>query len=136
MVPHRYEVYKMFVTVYMTLYRLRDAQTAANLGIENIGQTPRTLVLLAQTYSNDMAMKTKEKPLLIKALELDEHYFPAVMRLAEYLQNEGDINGAIKLLKKQVMVLTKSSLHSLLGELLRNVNDQNGAFEHYTLAIK
>lgn len=136
MVPHRYEVYKMLVTVYMTLYRLRDAQSAANLGIKTIGQTPRTLVLLAQTYNSDMAMKTKEKPLLLKALELDEHYLPAVMMLAENLQNEGDTSGAINLLKKQVAIQSKSSLHSSLGDLLRSIKDQNGAFEHYTLALR
>jgi anaphase-promoting complex subunit 7 len=85
----------------------------------------------------DVSNKYKAKPLLSRALELNENYLPAVFMLAELLQDESDSAGAIKLLKKQISVQPNCKLHSMLGDILINCDkDHTGALENYTIALK
>lgn len=56
--------------------------------------------------------------------------------LVEILQEEGDIGGAKKIIKKQLTVKPNSKLHSMLGDLQSKEKDMTKAVENYTIAIK
>lgn len=52
------------------------------------------------------------------------------------LQEEGDLAGATKLIKKQIAVQPYSLLYSTLGDILSKEKEQTKAVENYTIAIK
>lgn len=134
--PHRYEVHKGLVETLISMDKLREAQMQAMKAVRQLGESPRLLVLCARTYLKDVMSKNKAKPLLIRALELNENYLPAVFMLAEIYQEESETGEAIKLLKKQVAVQPNCKLHSMLGDFLSYEKEMNGALEHYTHALK
>lgn len=80
--------------------------------------------------------KNKAKPLLLRALDLNENYLPAVFLLAEIYQEENEISEAVKLLKKQVENQPNCRIHAMLGDFLTLEKDLGGALEHYTHALK
>lgn len=133
--PYRFEAIKGIVDCYLATNRVADAQTIAAHAVRTIGQTPRTLVLLARTFPKDAMHRKKVKSYLTKALELDEYYYPAVCLLAEVMQDEGDIAGALRVLKKQVAAHPNVRLHSMLGDILSSEKDMEAALEHYTSAL-
>lgn len=84
----------------------------------------------------DPATKVRAKSLLLKALELNEYFLPAVVMLVDILQEEeNNTAGAIRVLKKQLSVQPNCKLHVLLGDILNNEKDQQAALEQYYLAL-
>lgn len=134
--PYRYEVHKGLVETLLSMEKLREAGSQATKALRQLGESPRLLVLCARTYLKDIMAKNKAKPLLIRALELNEYYLPAVFLLCELYQEDNEAAEAIKLLKKQVAVQPNCRLHSMLGDFLSYEKDQTGALEHYTHALK
>lgn len=134
--PYRYEVHKGLVETLLSMEKLREAGSQATKALRQLGESPRLLVLCARTYLKDIMAKNKAKPMLIRALELNEYYLPAVFLLCELYQEDNETGEAIKLLKKQVAVQPNCRLHSMLGDFLGFEKDQTGALEHYTHALK
>ncbi|XP_065078088.1 anaphase-promoting complex subunit 7 [Ochlerotatus camptorhynchus] len=133
--PYRYEVHKVLVDIYLLMNRLREAQAQALKALKTIGETSRLLVLLGRTYLKDDSTKAKAKTLLLKALEMNENYLPAVYLLADMYRQENDAASCIKLLKKHASLTQNCKLHAMLGDLLSNDKDHSGALEHYTIAL-
>lgn len=61
---------------------------------------------------------------------------PAVLLLTDLLQGEGDIAGAIDLLKRIAVVQPNSQILTLLGDIYTHQKDPLQALEYYTKAIK
>lgn len=95
-----------------------------------------SLKVYAKTFLKDVTSKNKAKPLLHRALDLNENCLPAVFLLAEMYQENNETSEAIKILRKVVGVHPVCKLHSMLGDLLCFEKDQAGALEHYTHALK
>ncbi|GAB0099265.1 anaphase-promoting complex subunit 7 [Sergentomyia squamirostris] len=133
--PYRFEMYKGLVDTYIRMMRFREAQTMASNAVRFLGPSPRTYVLLARTYARDVMAKFQAKSMLEKALEHDENYVPAILMMAELLQEEGDSAGAIKLLKKQAGMQPNTKIYCALGDILTADKDQNGALDNYTMAL-
>ncbi|KFB35444.1 AGAP003902-PA-like protein [Anopheles sinensis] len=133
--PYRYEFHKALVDNYLNLGRVREAQMQAMKAVKMLGESARTLVLLARTYMKDENARPKAKALCIKALGMNENFLPAVYLLAELYQRENDLAARQKLLKKHASMTQNCKLHIMLGEMLNNEKDHNGAMDHYTMAL-
>ncbi|XP_053694746.1 anaphase-promoting complex subunit 7 isoform X2 [Sabethes cyaneus] len=133
--PYRYEVHKVLVDTYINMNRSREAQAQALKALKTIGETPRLLVLLCRAYLQDDATKPKVKPLLQKALNLNELYLPAIYLLAEIYRQENDVVSCVQLLKKHAILTQSCKLNVMLGDLLSNNKDHSAALEHYTTAL-
>jgi len=105
--------------------------------IRSFKNDPRSYVLLARAlmWSKDPTGKKKAKSFIDKALTLDEYNYQAVQLKVEILQQEGEIGEAIKLLRKQVAYHPNCWLYSVLGDLLSNEKDMDGALDSYTVAL-
>ncbi|XP_058130004.1 anaphase-promoting complex subunit 7 [Anopheles ziemanni] len=133
--PYRYEFHKALVDNYLNVGRVREAQMQAMKAVKMLGESARTLVLLARTYIKDENARPKAKALCIKALGMNENFLPAVYILAELYQRENDLAARLKLLKKHAGMTQNCKLHIMLGEMLNNEKDHNGAMDHYTMAL-
>lgn len=89
--------------------------------------------LLHSTHPN---AKQTSKKIILKALEIDDHYAPAIAIMAELHQAEGETQAAIALLKKQVVSYPHYKLFTMLGDILAGEKDLNGALEYYTTALR
>lgn len=93
--------------------------------------------MFARTLLNSThpTVKKGAKKVVSKALEIDEHYAPAVALMAELCHAEGETQEAITLLKKQVVNYPHFKLFTMLGDILAAEKDLNGALEYYTIAL-
>uniref|UniRef100_A0A182VQD6 Uncharacterized protein n=1 Tax=Anopheles minimus TaxID=112268 RepID=A0A182VQD6_9DIPT len=133
--PYRYEIHKALVDNYLNMGRTREAQLQALKAVKVLGESARTLVLMARTYMKDEAARPKAKALCLKALDMNENFLPAVYLLAELYLRENDLSARKKLLKKHAMLSKNCKLHIMLGEMLNNEKDHSGALEHYSIAL-
>lgn len=93
------------------------------------------LQLVARPLLTDPVMKSKAKPFLQKALDLNKNYLPAVLLLVDMLREEDDIAGALKLLKRMIDVQPSTSLYTILGDICNSERDTAQALHYYTQAI-
>ncbi|XP_053670446.1 anaphase-promoting complex subunit 7 [Anopheles nili] len=133
--PYRYEIHKALVDNYLNMGRIREAQVQALKAVKMLGESARTLMLLARTYVKDEAARPKAKALCQKALVMNENFLPAVYLLAELYQRENDLPARLRLLKKHAMMAQNCKIHAMLGDMLNNEKDHSGALEHYTIAL-
>lgn len=63
------------------------------------------------------------------------NHLPAVYLLVEILEQEMHLDQAIALLKKHLVKQSTCLLHQMLADLLAKTHDEEGAMEHYTLAL-
>ncbi|XP_037928883.1 anaphase-promoting complex subunit 7 [Teleopsis dalmanni] len=134
---YRFEVYKGLFHCYVGLRRLKEAQTMCALAVRYFRNSPRSYVMFARTlfHSTNPLAKKSAKKFVSKALEIDEHYAPAVALMAEVCQAEGETQQAIAMLKKQVVSYPHHKLFTMLGDILSSEKDLNGALEYYTIAL-
>uniref|UniRef100_A0A1I8Q2R2 Anaphase-promoting complex subunit 7 n=1 Tax=Stomoxys calcitrans TaxID=35570 RepID=A0A1I8Q2R2_STOCA len=134
---YRFEVYKGLFHCYVGMKRAKEAQTMCALTVRYFRESPRSLVMFARTLVNSAHPNAKKsaKKVVGKALEIDEHYAPAVALMAELCHSEGETQEAIALLKKQVIVYPHYKLFTMLGDILAHEKDLNGALEYYTTAL-
>lgn len=85
---------------------------------------------------SDLAMKSKARPFLEKALEMDKNCMPAAQLLVELLIEEDNTAEAIKVIKKIVAIQPTAVMFSMLGDIHSSINDSVKAVEYYTKAIK
>lgn len=83
----------------------------------------------------DPVMKSKAKPFLQKALDLNKNYLPAVLLLVDMLREEDDTTGALKLLKRMIDVQPSTNLYTILGDICNSERDTAQALHYYTQAI-
>lgn len=132
---HRFELYMGLSEVYVKMHRYRDAQMCASSANQNLGKTPRTLTLIAKTCEGDVLAKKQIKSILKKALKMDEYYLPAIYMLVGIMRSEGDVQGAVQLLKKHIAFQPNCKLLTTLADIL-NANNDPSALEFYTMALK
>lgn len=133
--PYRYETHKGLVDCYLAQSRHREAVSVATAACKQGSQ--RVLTLLATVLAKDPLQLSlaKAKSLLEKALAADPHYLPAVYLLAEILEQEGSIEQAVDLLRKQLKNQSSGKLHQMLADLLAKTHDEEKAMEHYSIAL-
>lgn len=78
----------------------------------------------------------KAKILLERALNVDEHYLPAIYMLAQIFEQEGNFSHAVALLHKQALDQPTCRLYQMLGELSVKQNQIEKAFDYYYSALK
>lgn len=78
----------------------------------------------------------KAKILLERALNVDEHYLPAIYMLAQIFEQEGNFSPAVALLHKQALDQPTCRLYQMLGELSVKQNQIEKAFDYYYSALK
>ncbi|XP_023306655.2 anaphase-promoting complex subunit 7 [Lucilia cuprina] len=134
---YRFEVYKGLFHCYVGMKRAKEAQTMCAMAVRYFRESPRSLVMFARTliHSTHPTVKKGAKKVVSKALEIDEHYAPAVALMAELCHSEGETQEAITLLKKQVVNYPHFKLFTMLGDILAAEKDLNGALEYYTIAL-
>lgn len=96
--------------------------------------SPPALTLYAQVVAKDPM--TTVKPFLEKALTINPAYTPAVLLLAEHLDQEENLEEEYKLLKRHAELVPSSRVHQLLGDVLMRLRREIEAFEHYTIALR
>ena len=87
-------------------------------------------------HSNNPLSKKSAKKFVSKAIEIDEHFAPAIALYAEICQYEGETQEAIAILKKQVLNYPHHKLFTMLGDILASEKDLNAALEYYTIALR
>lgn len=136
--PYRFEVYKGLLTCYIRQKRIKEAKNLCVLAVRFFPTAPRSHTMFAGTlfHSTNPDAKRQAKKFVENALQIDEHYAPAVALMASILQYEGLLQDAISLLRKQVEYYPHPKLCAMLAELLRDEKDLNGALHFYTLALR
>ncbi|KAH8400574.1 hypothetical protein KR222_007115, partial [Zaprionus bogoriensis] len=136
--PYRFEVYKGMLNCYIRQKRIKEAHNLCVLAVRYFPTAPRSHTMFAGTlfHSPNAEAKRQAKRFVEKALQLDEHYAPAIALMASTLQFEGSLPEAIALLRKQVEYYPHPKLCAMLAEMLRDEKDLNGALHFYTLALR
>lgn len=78
----------------------------------------------------------KAKILLERALNVDEHYLPAVYMLAQIFEQEGNFSPAVTLLHKQALDQPTCRLYQMLGDISVKQNQVEKSFDYYYSALK
>lgn len=92
--------------------------------------------MYASIQIKDPTTINRAKLLLERALNVNEHYLPAVYMLAQIYEQEGNFSPAVALLNKQVLDQPTCRLYQMLGELSVKQNQIEKAFDYYYSALK
>lgn len=133
--PCRFEAYRWIIEILLTSDHARDAQNQATKMLKLIGETPRCLTLAASTFLKAPINKEKAKTLLLKALEINEHYTKAVFFLAQILIDDKENKAAIKLLEKTAAVVSNVKICLMLADLYAKCKNLSLALEFYTKVL-
>lgn len=158
---YRFEIYELYVDVYLATNRFREAQEISRRMFKQQGShliarcyvvsvviffksrhsltlTHFSFQLAAKTYFSqaDPLIKIKSKPLLENALEKDPYCLHAVFMMVDLLLELGENSAAVKLIKKQCTTKPNAKLFAILGDILSKDKNQMKAVENYTIAIK
>ncbi|XP_037036437.1 anaphase-promoting complex subunit 7 [Bradysia coprophila] len=137
---YRFEIYELYVDVYLATNRFREAQEISRRMFSKQGSHlyARSYVLAAKTYFSqaDPLIKIKSKPLLENALDKDPYCLPAVLMMVDLLLERGENSAAVKLIKKQCTTRPNSKLYAILGDILSKEKNHMKAVENYTNSIK
>jgi len=132
--PARFETHRILVEILMST-SVRDAQNQATKSLKALGDSPRSLTLVASTFLKCPVNKEKAKTLLQKALEINEFYAKAVFFLAQILIDDKEIKAAIKLLEKTSNVVPNIKILLLLADLYAKQKNLSQALEQYTRVL-
>lgn len=133
--PYRFEVHRWIIEIMLNTDRARDAQNQATKSLKILGESPRSLTLAASTYLKSPVSKEKAKMLLLKALELNEHYAKAVFFLAQILIDDKETKAAVKLLEKTSAIVPNVKITLMLADLYAKLKNFSAALEQYTKVI-
>lgn len=133
--PHRFEVHRWIIEIYMNENRGREAQSQAIKSLKLLGENPRSLTLAASTYLKNPICKEKAKMMLEKALSHNEYYAKAIFFLAQILINDKEHKAAIKLLEKSVHVVNNVKITVILADLYATTKNLSLANEYYTKVL-
>lgn len=133
--PHRFEAHRWTIEILLATDCVKDAQNHATRALKLLGESPRTLTLAASSYLRNPIAKEKAKPLLQKALEMNEFYAKAVFFLAQILVDDKDSKAAIKLLEKTTATTTNLKINLMLADLYAKSKNLSSALEQYTKVL-
>lgn len=133
--PHRFEAHRWTIEILLASDKIKDAQNHATKALKLLGDSPRTLTLAASSYLKTPIVKEKAKPLLQKALEMNEYYAKAVFFLAQILIEDKETKAAIKLLEKTLATTANLKLNLMLGDLYAKSKNMSAALEQYTKVL-
>lgn len=133
--PYRFEAHRWMIEILLATDKIKDAQNHATKALKLLGESPRTLTLAASTYLKNPIVKDKAKPLLQKALEMNEFYAKAVFFLAQLLVDDKDIKAAIKLLERTSATTSNVKINLMLADLYAKSKNLSAALEQYTKVL-
>lgn len=133
--PCRFEAHRWIIEILLSTDHARDAQNHATKSLKLLGETPRSLTLVASTFLKAPINKEKAKTLLQKALEINEHYTKAVFFLAQILIDDKEHKAAIKLLEKTAAVVSNVKICLMLADLYAKCKNLSLALEYYTKVL-
>ncbi|RWS28892.1 Anaphase-promoting complex subunit 7-like protein [Leptotrombidium deliense] len=137
--PYSFEALKCLAEAYLADNRKTQAVSIANQAFRHIGQTPRTLTLLASVLLAEpekQSNKKNAKVSLEKAVRLDSSYLPAVYLLANICIEEKNTDKAIEILNKALEFESSNKLHRMLGDCYTDKNEHEKALHHHNIASK
>lgn len=133
--PYRFEVHRWIIEILLSTDRAKDAQNQSSKSLRILGESPRTLTLVASTFLKVPISKDKAKMLLQRALEMNEFYTKAVFFMAQILIDDKEHKAAIKLLEKTSAVVTNVKLTVMLADLYAKSKNLSLALEYYTKVL-
>jgi len=131
----RYEAHQGLVECYLGLNRQREAVTFATAACKDLSNSARALTLYATVLLKEPMSCARAKSLLEKAAVTG--HLPAVYKLVEVLDREGNIAKAVEVLEKQLIDNSTATLHQKLADLLSRpgAGTEDRAVEHYSKAL-
>jgi anaphase-promoting complex subunit 7 len=123
------------IEILLATDKIKEAQNHATKALKLLGESPRTLTLAASSYLKNPIVKEKAKPLLQKALEMNEFYAKAVFFLAQLLVDDKDIKSAIKLLERTAATTSNVKINLMLADLYAKSKNLSAALEQYTKVL-
>lgn len=133
--PHRFEAHRWTIEILLATDKVKDAQNHAMKALKLLGESPRVLTLAASSYLRNPIAKEKAKPLLQKALEMNEFYAKAVFFLAQILVDDKDTKAAIKLLENTAATTSNVKINLMLADLYAKSKNLSSALEQYTKVL-
>nr|XP_023020055.1 anaphase-promoting complex subunit 7 [Leptinotarsa decemlineata] len=136
---YRYDIHKCLVESYIQSNRLREAESMAMTACKQLNFSAQGYCLHASVLLKDTIASSKTvRRTLEKAVALDKNGSTnALYMLVEFLMGEQQYEQASQLLLKHIESLKPSSrLHQLLGDCFVNLQKDDDAFHHYTVAQK
>lgn len=133
--PHRFEAHRWTIEILLASDKIKDAQNHATKALKLLGESPRTLTLAASSYLKNPIVKEKAKPLLQRALEMNEFYAKAVFFLAQILVDDKDTKAAIKLLERTAATTSNVKINLMLADLYAKSKNLSAALEQYTKVL-
>ncbi|KAJ8931903.1 hypothetical protein NQ314_015172 [Rhamnusium bicolor] len=137
--PYRYDLHKCLVECYIQTNRLREADSMAMNACKQLNFSAQGYCLHASVLLKDpMASSKTVRRTLEKAVSQDRNGLTnALCMLVEFLEQEQQYEQASQLLIKHIETQKPSSrLHQLLGDCFVNLQKDDEAFHHYTIALK
>ncbi|XP_066247713.1 anaphase-promoting complex subunit 7 [Euwallacea similis] len=137
--PFRYDLHKRLVECYLHSNRLREAESVALAACKELNNSPQAYCLHASCLLKDPVASIRNvRRILEKACAQDKNgNTNAVYMLTELLIREQQYEQAVKMLTKVLETQTPTSrLHQLLGECYANLQKDEDAFNHYTVALR
>ncbi|CAH1170860.1 unnamed protein product [Phaedon cochleariae] len=136
---YRYDIHKCLVDCYIQTNRLREAESMALNACKQLNFSAHGYCLHASVLLKDpMASSKTVRRTLEKAVSLDKTgSTDALHMLVEFLEGEQQYEQASQLLLKHISTQKPSSrLHQMLGDCFVNLQKDDEAFHHYTVALK
>ncbi|CAG9836544.1 unnamed protein product [Diabrotica balteata] len=136
---YRHDIHKCCVESYIQSNRIREAESVAVNACNQMNFSAQAYCLHASVLLKDpMASSRTVRKILEKAVAQDKTGVTnALPMLVEFLESEQQYGPASHLLLKHIETHKPSSrLHQLLGDCFVNLQKDDEAFHHYTLALK
>ncbi|KAL1494829.1 hypothetical protein ABEB36_010357 [Hypothenemus hampei] len=137
--PYRYDLHKCLVECYLHSNRIREAESMALNACKELNYTPQAYCLHATCLLKDPMTSIKNtRKILEKACEQDKSgQTNALYMLADLLIGEQQFDQTIQILLKALETQSSTSrLHQLLGECYVNLQKDDEAFNHFTIALR
>ncbi|KAG5873680.1 Anaphase-promoting complex subunit 7, partial [Gonioctena quinquepunctata] len=134
-----YDIHKCLVECLIQTSRLREAESMAMNACKQLNFSAQGYCLHASVLLKDPIASNKTiRRTLEKAVSIDKTGSTnALCMLVEFLEGEQQYEQASQLLLKHIQMQKPSSrLHQLLGNCFVNLQKDDEAFHHYTVALK
>ncbi|CAG9763420.1 unnamed protein product [Ceutorhynchus assimilis] len=142
MYPYRHDFHKCLVECYLNTNRLREAEAMALNACKELNFTAQACCLHASCLLSDPMGSVKNhrqiRRLLERAIVQDKNgHTNAIYMLAELLIRELQYKEVSQMLMKTLETQKPTSrIHQLLGECFINLQKDEEAFTHYTIALR
>lgn len=136
--PTRFEPLRGLVHCYVHMGRHKEAAALANGALKTpAGQTARTLTLCARVLSHEPMYAARVRPMLERALTLNQHFLPAALLLSRHYEKSGYGESALEVLRRQLHVHGNSCRLQLAvgGVLARTGQNTATALHHFRAAL-